>query len=58
MWSRLDGASMNKLDHFLLPQNICESWNIGVSQWALEGGLSDHFPISFKMVYLNGGLGT
>ncbi|GKV41384.1 hypothetical protein SLEP1_g48927 [Rubroshorea leprosula] len=46
-WYQPNGASMSRLDRFLLSEEWCLNWD-NVKQWGLNRSLSDHCPIVLK----------
>ncbi|GKV01533.1 hypothetical protein SLEP1_g14082 [Rubroshorea leprosula] len=46
-WYQSNGASMSRLDRFLLSKEWCLNWE-NVKQWGLNHSLSDHCPIVLK----------
>ncbi|GKV36495.1 hypothetical protein SLEP1_g44621 [Rubroshorea leprosula] len=46
-WYHSNGASMSRLDRFLLSEEWCLNWE-NVKQWGLNRSLSDHCPIVLK----------
>ncbi|GKV01589.1 hypothetical protein SLEP1_g14135 [Rubroshorea leprosula] len=43
-WYQPNGASMSRLDRFMLSEEWCQNWE-NVKQWGLNRSLSDHCPI-------------
>ncbi|GKV47213.1 hypothetical protein SLEP1_g54131 [Rubroshorea leprosula] len=46
-WYQSNGASMSRLDRFLLSEEWCLNWE-NVKQWGLNRSFSDHCPIILK----------
>ncbi|GKV34650.1 hypothetical protein SLEP1_g43008 [Rubroshorea leprosula] len=53
-WYQPNGASMSRLDRFLLSEEWCLNWD-NVKQWGLNRSLSDHYPIVLKNQISNWG---
>ncbi|GKV47624.1 hypothetical protein SLEP1_g54507 [Rubroshorea leprosula] len=53
-WYHSNGASMSRLDRFLLSKGWCCNWE-NVKQWGLNHSLSDHCPIVLKNYIIDWG---
>lgn len=51
-WSKLDGTSMSRIDHFLVSKDWLRQWP-GCTQQCLEKGLYDRCPIVLGEKILN-----
>lgn len=53
-WYKPDGTAMSRLDRFLLLDMWLESWP-QLSQWGMQRGLRNHYPIVLKENDVNWG---
>ncbi|GKV10561.1 hypothetical protein SLEP1_g21905 [Rubroshorea leprosula] len=53
-WYQVNGASMNRIDRFLLSEDWLLNWN-DCKQWGLGRSISDHCPIILKNISVDWG---